>query len=361
MKYAQKNRQRSTIISAATICIVFYLSLGTSSAEETSDASTKITAELVSVEKIWDAAPHNAFTDLIRHDGKFYCAFREGTGHVPGNSGSDGKARVIVSKDGKTWTSIALLEKEEVDLRDPKLSAMPDGSIIIVMGGSYYEGTKLLKRIPQVAFLRPGETKFSPVQPIRIEPKVAGNNDWLWRVTWHKGVGYGVTYQPDRTPWGLHLLKTMDGIHFDLVATLDVPGRPNETTVRFTDSDELILVVRNEDGRPRGNLGRAAPPYRDFTWTDLEHKLGGPNFLPRADGSLLLGSRDYTSSGAKTSLGLVSPSGEYHNLIQLPSGGDTSYPGMLFHDGLLWFSYYSSHAGRTSIYLAEIRIHESSN
>jgi hypothetical protein len=29
--------------------------------------------------KIWDKGRHNAFTDLIRFKGKFYCTFREGT------------------------------------------------------------------------------------------------------------------------------------------------------------------------------------------------------------------------------------------------------------------------------------------
>ncbi|MGA1238945.1 MAG: Gfo/Idh/MocA family protein, partial [Limisphaerales bacterium] len=47
--------------------------------------------------KIWDGAPHNAFTDLVRHGGRFYCVFREGEGHVsPG-----GAVRVLASEDGE--------------------------------------------------------------------------------------------------------------------------------------------------------------------------------------------------------------------------------------------------------------------
>ena len=37
-------------------------------------------------------------------------------------------------------------------------------------------------------------------------------------------------------------------------------------------------------------------------------------------------------------------------------GGDTSYPGLLWHDGVLWVSYYSSHEGKTSIYLARVKV-----
>jgi hypothetical protein len=46
----------------------------------------------------------------------------------------------------------------------------------------------------------------------------------------------------------------------------------------------------------------------------------------------------------------------YEPALQLPSGGDTSYPGMVWHEGILWMSYYSSHEGKTSIYLARIRL-----
>ena len=40
-------------------------------------------------------------------------------------------------------------------------------------------------------------------------------------------------------------------------------------------------------------------------------------------------------------------------LVTLPSGGDTSYSAFVWHEGLLWTSYYSSHEGKTAIYLAD--------
>jgi hypothetical protein len=48
--------------------------------------------------------------------------------------------------------------------------------------------------------------------------------------------------------------------------------------------------------------------------------------------------------------------GAMTELARLPSGGDTSYPGLVWHDDLLWISYYSSHEARTSIYLAKVKI-----
>jgi hypothetical protein len=53
-------------------------------------------AKLVKVQKIWDQAPHNAFTDLVRFQDRWFCVFREGQGHVS----PDGALRVITSADG---------------------------------------------------------------------------------------------------------------------------------------------------------------------------------------------------------------------------------------------------------------------
>ena len=52
--------------------------------------------QLESVEKIWSHAPHNAFTDLIRFQERWWCVFREAEGHdLPG-----GTVRVLTSETG---------------------------------------------------------------------------------------------------------------------------------------------------------------------------------------------------------------------------------------------------------------------
>ena len=57
--------------------------------------------KLVEVKKIWDRAPHNAFTDLIRFQDRWFCVFREGKNHVS----PDGALRVLTSPDGVKWES----------------------------------------------------------------------------------------------------------------------------------------------------------------------------------------------------------------------------------------------------------------
>jgi hypothetical protein len=48
--------------------------------------------------------------------------------------------------------------------------------------------------------------------------------------------------------------------------------------------------------------------------------------------------------------------GEYEPVLTLTSSGDTSYPGLVWHENQLWMSFYSSHEGKTSIYLAKLNM-----
>jgi hypothetical protein len=320
--------------------------------------------ELLSVVKIWDQGKHNAFTDLIRWRNQWYCTFREADAHV----GGDGQLRVMTSPDGVKWESAALVSEKGIDLRDPKLSITPDDRLMIVAGGSVYNGGKtLLERQPRVSFSKDGKS-WTPPQ------RVLEKGDWLWRVTWHDGKAYGVSYNAearqtkdakdatkatgpvstDPADWKLKLVVSSDGVKYDLVTHLGVPGNPNETTLRFLPSGELLALVRREAGSTFGWIGVSKAPYKDWQWHETKHRLGGPNFIPLPDGQLWAVSRSYPD-GAKTVLSRLTPN-SYEPVLTFPSGGDTSYAGLVWHDEVLWVSYYSSHEGKSNIYLAKVRV-----
>jgi hypothetical protein len=302
----------------------------------------------LSVRKIWDQGRHNAFTDLIRFQDHWFCAFREADAHV----GGDGKLRILESADGENWKSTALLAEPGIDLRDPKLSITPDGRLMAVAGGSVYGGTKKLQgRQPRVAFSKDGH-EWSPTR------RVLAEGEWLWRVTWHNGTAYGVSYnlsptKPDAERV-LKLFRSPDGLDWTLVAPLDVPDKPNETTVRLLRNGEAMMLVRREAGDRGGWIGASRPPYTDWKFAPTKVRLGGPDFIELPDGSLVAGSRDYSQGTAKCSLFRMTRD-SLQPVLTLPSGGDCSYPGLVWHDGLLWVSYYSSHEGKTSIYLAKVK------
>jgi len=329
-------------------------------------------AELVSVRCIWDRAPWNGNSDLIRFRDRWFCAFREAEGHFAGFLGrrDDGTIRVIVSDNGEDWVSAAVLGEVGVDLRDPHLSVTPDGRLMVVAGGSFFTDTQCTNRRTRVSFSGDG-LDWTGLIP------VLGDQQWLWRVTWHEGRAYGINRHiptPTRAPTdpyahtrdrSAHLVVSDDGLNFEDVVEIGVPG-PDESTVRFTETGEMIAMVRTvaiSDAPYHGWIGRSAPPYDVWEWAETEHRFGGPYFIILPDGDIWGGSRGYPADtpkgpGAGTTILAKMTPGSFDPVITLPSGGDCSYPGLVWHEGLLWVSYYSSHEGNTNQYLAKVRLSE---
>ncbi len=327
------------------LCLCLAFVLGLEAAEPAS------TLKVDQVKKIWDQGPHNAFTDLIRFKDRWYCTFREGAGHASGA----GTIRVLGSEDGEKWDSAALLELKDVDLRDPKLSITPDGRLMMV-GGAAVPASRnpLTDHYSFVSFSKDGKEWTKP-------EKVLDSWQWLWRVTWHKGTAYGVAYgwDPKVSPrtYKAALYKSKDGLKFDKVADFDVPN-PTEATLAF-DGDMMICLQR-QDGKPNNAmLGTSKPPHTDWTWKDLGAYYGGPNLIRLPDGSWWTAGRLIEEVKPKTVIGQLSiKEGTLKPVLTLPSGGDSSYPGLVWHGDRLWVSYYSSHEAKTSIFLAKLRLGE---
>ena len=317
------------------------------------------TPQVVSLKKIWDQAPHSAFGDITRFRGKWFATFREGFSHVASakHLTDDGKLRVIVSDDGEAWRSAALLMEEGTDLRDPHLSVTANGRLMIVAGGSIYRNAEFKGRQPRVAFSRDGVTWTAP-------RKVLEEGHWLWRVTWHKGWAYGVSKYPEadiadaREARRTVLVRSRDGLQWERLTNFAVPGS-DETTVRVLTDGRMMALVRCSWGTDNAaSIGVSAPPFKEWTWTSAGTFVGGPNFIPLPDGRIFAGGRYFRQGYGKdpvTVLAKLTPD-SYERLLELPSWGDNSYPGFVWHDGLLWMLYYSSHEGKTSIYLAKIKV-----
>jgi hypothetical protein len=308
-------------------------------------AQTPAGFELVEVRKIWDKAPHNAFTDLVRFKDRWYCVFREGKAHVS----PDGTLRVITSVDGKEWESAALLTDPATDLRDAKVTATPGGRLMLSGAAALHKPAGFTHQ-SLAWFSDDGKNWSGPA-------KVADPGYWLWRVTWHKGGCYGLGYGCGQEPRQVRLYRSTDGKEFDrLVDDLYDRGEPNESSLVFLLDDTALCLLRR-DGKPNsGLLGTARPPYKDWAWKDLGVKIGGPNLVRLPDGRLVAAVRLYDGKVRTAVCTVDAEAGKLTEALTLPSGGDTSYAGLVWHDGLLWVSYYSSHEGKASIYLAKVKV-----
>ena len=299
-----------------------------------------ISLKLISVRKIWDQGRHNAFTDLIRFQERFYCVFREGAGHVS----ADGKIRALVSADeGRTWKSAALLALKGYDLRDAKISIMPDGRLMVLGGAAPRKDREPVPTSSFVSFSKDGATWTQP----KI---IARKGRWLWRLTWHEGTAYGVDYG-GRKP--TTLLTTADGLTYRVLTDpLCNLGQPNEATLRFTKAGTCYCLHRRSGS---ALLGATKPPYKKWTWKDLGQYIGGPDMIQLPSGDWLGAGR--LLKPTRTSVFVIDvKAGKMTELLRLPSGGDTSYPGLVWYQDLLWISYYASHERKTSIYLARVKV-----
>lgn len=318
-------------IALATVCLV------------TATAAEK-KPELISCHKIWDSAPHNAFTDLIRVEDEWFCTFREGKEHVS----PDGMVRIIHSVDAHSWQSWSHLQVVGVDLRDPKICLTPDRKVMVTMAGARRDQTPVTHE-SMSWFTKNGKDLEGPF-------KIGDPNMWLWRVVWHKGIAYSVGYDTSAEKF-VRLYHSKDGNKFDvLVPTLFDEGYPNETGLVFRKDDTAFCLLRRDGDPATGKLGISKPPYKQWDWKDVGVKIGGPQIIELPDGRLIAGVRLYDGKVRTSVAEINSETGKLTELLPLPSNGDSSYPGMVWHDGMLYMSYYSSHEGKTAIYMARVKL-----
>ncbi len=301
-------------------------------------------AELLGVQRIWDAAPHNAFTDLVHHRGQWFCVFREGQGHVS----PDGAVRVLCSADGTNWQSAARLASPTADLRDPKITVTSQGRLYLSAAGALHQPAAG-KHQSLVWFSDDGRQWGEPVP-------VAEVNQWLWRIVWHKEAAYGVGYDTLGERF-IRWYASPDGRQFKSpVPNLFSEGYPNETGLAFLPDDTVLCLLRRDGEKASGQLGIAAPPYTQWQWRDLGVKIGGLQLIRLPDARLVAAVRLYDGQVRTALAWLDWQKPALTEFLKLPSGGDASYPGLVWHAGLLWVSYFSSHEGKTAIYLAQVRL-----
>lgn len=300
-------------------------------------------------ERIWDKSSHNAFTDLIRFGKHWYCVFREASDHMT----KDGKLRVIRSKNGKKWKSVTLIEYVGGDVRDGKFSITPSNELMINAGVALLEPIDGNEHISLTWFSSDGKNWSSEYKCDTSLGK------WRWSTTWHNKIAYSIAYSGKDKQGCLYSSK--DGKKWEVVKDNLFPFRNsyfNESSLLFLENGDLYTLLRRDSQSYGSVLGFSKYPYKDWTWSDLATPIGGPKMIYIKEQKRFLAAvRLYGNNSARTSLcWLDEKKGQLQEVLCLPSGGDTSYAGMVYEDNILWISYYSSHEGKSNIYLAKVEL-----
>lgn len=296
------------------------------------------------------------FPDIVFYKESMFISYREACAHS--DSASLGRVVILKSEDdGESWEEAAILFMPGADLRDPHFCILADGRLMLNggIGGKQGNGSwKGKRRGTYVAFSENGINWTIPMEILD------GRDEWMWRGTTHiDGYTYGIVKEQGEGRYRnlpelqySRLVQTRDGINYKVIAELQSKDIPNEATIRFAPDKTAYIIHRMND---YGLFGKSQPPYKDWQWKRII-KIGGPNLICLPGGHWLVGGRvNYDDGNRKMQLGRIDvEQGDYLPLLDLPSGGDCSYPGFLVHKEKLFVVYYSSHEGATNLYLAEL-------
>ncbi len=343
--------QRKTAVLAGAFVLI---TIRAAFAREVKPSQADFSLELIQVRKL---AENAYFGDIIEYRRALLVTFRSATGH----GGPDGRITILRSNDdGKTWDKVALLEMTNYDLRDPHFCILPDGRLMLNAGVGADKGKGRWKGIRRGSCVAFSENGFGWTKPREI---LDGRDEWLWRMTLHNdGYCYGVVKETGQGRYGNQpdkqyskLLRTKNGLNFQVVADLLKGKVPNEGTIRFGPDQTAYIVHRLSDPR-HGLFGISRPPYKRWSWTKTDCPIAGPNLILLPNGKWLAGGRVYQPQ-EHLQLGRVDvSSGGYLPILDMPTSGDCSYPGFLLYKDKLWVTYYSSHDGPASFYLAQLKI-----
>jgi hypothetical protein len=322
--------------------------------------------QVVSVRRVFHNGEHNAFTDLVRFQGKLYLTFRS----CPDGHGVNPTASIMVltSDDAQAWRPVHRFRVAERDTRDPHFLVFQDK--LFVYTGTWYSGTTTLapqdydlnQHLGYAAWSEDGVTWHSPIM---LEGTFG---HYIWRASTFGGKAYlcgrrktGFAMGPKgegRQVQSL-MLESDDGLIWRKRAIFqEIAG--DETASLFEPDGSVLAVGRR--GGDKAQLLRSRPPYTDWARQDLDRYIGGPLLVKWGDRYLVGGRNSTKDRGPKTSLCWL-VGNQLHELAELPSGGDNSYPGFVaLGPGRALVSYYSSHerdeSGKqiTAIYLAELAL-----
>lgn len=325
------------------------------------------TIRLTALRQVYNDGNHNAFTDLCRFGDHYYLAFRScPEGHMIFAS-----SRIVVlrSRDAQAWTEVYSFSVPARDVRDPHFLSFQNK--LFVYSGTWPVDPNDSRFMDQNNHLGFGVWSADGANWSAPEVLAGTHGYYIWRAATSGGLAYlnGRCIRAFVTPrdnaheralmqsW---LLQSADGLSWTPVGAFQ-KEYGDETAFLFEPDGAITAIARAEAGLP-AQLCRARPPYQTWTRTTLDRAVGGPLLARWGERYLVGGRKTLDRSRPVTALyWLIND--ELVEALELPSGGDTSYPGFVAvaPDRAL-LSYYSSHEGSGTslapchIYLAELHL-----
>ena len=322
-----------------------------------------------SVRRVFDDGSHNAFTDLCRFHGKFYLTFRS----CPDGHGTSARSRIVVlvSDDASKWRQVCTFSVPKRDLRDPHFLEFND-SLFIYSGAALVPPPGVPKSLNEyLGYCVRTSNGSSWEEPVLLEGTYG---HYIWRAATFGKHAYlcgrrrhlfdaGNMRKPDVKSIEAALLESEDGISWRFCGLL-TEDYGDETALLFEADGSLVALARgpNDAEIQPARICRSRAPFDTWQRIDLDRYVGGPLLAKWGKHYLVGGRKAVDPTNQRTSLYWLIDD-VLHEITELPSGGDNSYPGFVaLSENKALLSYYSSHEGSgtelppSAIYVAELSL-----
>lgn len=292
---------------------------------------------------------HNAFTDLIHWREHFWLAYISSPSHF-----ANKRSRVVIlrSTDARHWQKIAQFSGNGEDIRDPKLAEIKDRLFLYALLNKKFEPAPYRT----VAAHSTDGIQWSPL--IDVPP-----TGWLLRrpLTADHKTWFAPAHHIMNS--AAALLASTDGISWNIHGAIHTGEQADETAIQLIEGGRMLAVTRLEAGggifgHPNAGtlISYADAPYK--VWTHLAQSA-----ITRLDGPLLFSHHGKVFAAGRRQVHVGGPFhwqgsaiGKYRcalfrvhtdnrglvHLTDLPSSGDTSYPGVVILNDQLFISFYTN-------------------
>lgn len=341
--------------------VLFVLSVGMQASAAEGSA-----VEVTNIRRVFHNGEHNAFTDLVRFQGQFFLTFRScPDGHMVHPTAS---IIILASDDAQQWRQVHQFRVSHRDTRDPHFLVFKGK--LFVYTGTWYSGATsiptdqydLNKHLGYAAWSTDGVKWHSPIM---LEGTFG---HYIWRAATFGGkaflcgrrkIGFDVQPRGEGRQVESLMLESDDGLIWRKRAVFqEIQG--DETAFLFQSNGEIIGIGRR--GSRNAQLLHSMPPYTEWHRKDLDRYIGGPLIVGWGDRFVVGGRKSIGDRGPKASMYWLIDD-ELQEFAELPSGGDTSYPGFVaLSPTRAIMSWYSSHEKDvrgnpiTGIYMADLQI-----
>lgn len=305
--------------------------------------------QLISLNKIVSDGKHNAFTGLAHFRNRYFLAFRQAEKH-----GAKGGRQILLSSpDAVQWD-------RQLETSFPTPEDLPPGTPMDFRDSYFLNlGNELRLHSFALTPLGPDENYLQPVRSTVqttsdgvnwSAPRTILQGALLWKPIFHEGRFWCAGYRRiAHEGYVVDLYQSPDGFSWECGSRI---ATGNETILVPQPDGRLWAYVRTQDLPNHLQIWEATPPIFN-SWRQvgvIPKIIEAPHVVTVNNCKYLLGREKPDSVGIKPGPHLCRSKiwrlegDQAHEVLELPSLGDTSYFGtVVCDDGTILASYYSQH------------------